>query len=211
MPPGIAEHRRPMSLDAGRSRALITPPRFPTFLRVEDRRGTASGMRSAGTPQWPNVGRNMQPVPQQFADRLVAGMSDAIVYADAEGVIRLWNRGADPHFRLRRGRSARPVARHHHSRNLRERHWHGYRATMRTGQSRYGDGQILSVPAMRKDGARISVEFTIVPFTDDAGQMIGIAAIMRDATARFEELRALRRELAARSPEVPPQGSASKD
>ena len=68
---------------------------------------------------------------------------------------------------------------------------------MRTGQSRYGDGQILSVPAVRKDGARISVEFTIVPFTNDAGEMIGIAAIMRDATARFEELRALRRQLAA--------------
>ena len=32
--------------------------------------------------------------PAQFADRLVSGMSDAIIYADAEGVIRLWNRGA---------------------------------------------------------------------------------------------------------------------
>ena len=80
--------------------------------------------------------------------------------------------------------------------NLRQRHWQGYRATMRTGQSRYGDGQILSVPAVRKDGTRVSVEFTIVPFSDDAGRMIGIAAIMRDATARFEELRALRRQLA---------------
>jgi PAS domain-containing protein len=68
---------------------------------------------------------------------------------------------------------------------------------MRSGQSRYGDGQLLSVPAVRKDGTRVSVEFTIVPFTDDAGQMIGIAAVMRDATARFEELRALRRQLAA--------------
>jgi len=60
----------------------------------------------------------------------------------------------------------------------------------------YGDGQVLSVPAVRQDGARISVEFTIVPFTDASGQMIGIAAIMRDATARFEELRAMRRQLA---------------
>ena len=67
---------------------------------------------------------------------------------------------------------------------------------MRTGQSRYGDGQILSVPAVRKNGTRVSVEFTIVPFTDKAGRMIGIAAIMRDATARFEEIRALRRQLA---------------
>jgi hypothetical protein len=48
---------------------------------------------------------------------------------------------------------------------------------------------------MRKDGARISVEFTIVPFTDVSGRMIGIAGIMRDTTARFEELRALRRQV----------------
>lgn len=45
----------------------------------------------------------------------------------------------------------------------------------------------------------LSVEFTIVPFTDDAGRMIGIAAIMRDAVARFEEPRALRRQLALHS------------
>ena len=80
---------------------------------------------------------------------------------------------------------------------LRERHWQGFRTTMRTGRSRYEDGQVLSVPAVRKDGARISVEFIIVPFTNDSRQMIGIAAIIRDATARFEELRALRRQLPA--------------
>jgi hypothetical protein len=38
---------------------------------------------------------------------------------------------------------------------------------------------------VRKDGTRVSVEFTIVLFSDDAGRLIGIAAIMRDATARF--------------------------
>jgi hypothetical protein len=66
---------------------------------------------------------------------------------------------------------------------------------MRTGETRYGDGQILAVPAVRKDGARISVEFTIVPFTAQDGHMTGIAAIMRDTTARFEELRSLRKQL----------------
>ena len=136
--------------------------------------------------------------PEHFADRLITGMSDAIVYADADGVIRRWNRGASRIFGFTEaeaiGRSLDLII----PENLRSRHWEGYRATMRTGQSRYGDGQVLSVPAVRKDGARISVEFTIVPFTDDGGRMIGIAAIMRDATARFEELRTLRRELAAR-------------
>lgn len=142
----------------------------------------------------------MQLEPTQFAERLVSGMPDAIVYADAEGVIRLWNRGAARIFGFAEeealGRSLDIII----PERLRERHWHGFRETMRTGESRYGDGQILSVPAMRKDGARISVEFTIVPFTDDSGRMIGIAAVMRDGTARFEELRALRRQLAGQPP-----------
>jgi len=134
-----------------------------------------------------------------FAGCLVSGMADAIVDADAEGVIRVWNRGATRIFGFAEaealGRSLDLIV----PENLRERHWQGYRATMRTGQSRYGNGQILSVPAVRKDGTRVSVEFTIAPFTDNAGRMIGIAAIMRDATARFEELRALRRQLALHS------------
>ena len=140
----------------------------------------------------------MELYPAHFAERLVSDTADTIIYADAEGVIRVWNRGATRVFGFAEseavGRSLDIII----PENLRERHWQGYRTTMRTGQSRYGDGQILSVPAVRKDGARISVEFTIVPFTNDAGEMIGIAAIMRDATARFEELRALRRQLALR-------------
>ena len=81
--------------------------------------------------------------------------------------------------------------------NLRQRHWQGFRRTMRTGESRYGTGDTLAVPAMRKDGVRISVEFTIVPFRDDGGQMLGIAAILRDVTTRCEQMRALQREIAA--------------
>ena len=138
--------------------------------------------------------------PGSFATTLVAGMSDALVYADADGRIRVWNSGAVRIFGFTEAEAVGQSLDIIIPANLRERHWRGYRETMRTGQTRYGDGQILSVPAMRKDGERISVEFTIVPFTDDSGQMVGIAAVMRDATARFEELRGLRRQLAAALP-----------
>ncbi len=135
-------------------------------------------------------------MPENFAERLVAGMPDAIVHADADGTIRHWNHGAERIFGFTAaealGRSLDIII----PEGLRARHWDGYRATMATGQSRYGGGDLLSVPALRKDGTRISVEFTIVPFADDAGRMTGIAAVMRDVTARFEELRALRRQVA---------------
>ena len=80
---------------------------------------------------------------------------------------------------------------------LRARHWEGFSATMQTGRSRYGEGRMLSVPAIRKDDAPISVEFTIVPLKDETGGMVGMAALMRDVTQRFEEMKALRRQLAA--------------
>jgi PAS domain S-box-containing protein len=134
--------------------------------------------------------------PGQFALALVAGLPDALVYADQAGLIRVWNAGAARMFGYTEqqalGQSLDIIV----PAGLRERHWHGYRETMRTGQTRYGDGQILAVPAVRKDGSRLSVEFTIVPFTGESGTMNGIAAIMRDVTARFEELRTLRKEIA---------------
>jgi hypothetical protein len=40
----------------------------------------------------------------------------------------------------------------------------------------------------------MSVEFTIVPL-QSSGQMIGLVAMMRDVTRRFDEMRALKRKL----------------
>jgi PAS domain S-box-containing protein len=144
--------------------------------------------------------------PDSFARALVAGMPDAIVHADEAGVIRVWNAGAVRMFGYTEAEALGQNLDIIIPASLRGRHWHGFHETMRTGQTRYGDGQILAVPATRKDGTRISVEFTIVPFTGDDGRMTGIAAIMRDATARFEEMRALRKQLSERGPvaELPP-------
>jgi PAS domain S-box-containing protein len=138
--------------------------------------------------------------PDRFARTLVEGMPDAIVHADETGLIRVWNAGAVRMFGFTEAEALGQSLDIIIPASVRDRHWRGFRETMRTGNTRYGDGEILAVPAMRKDGTRISVEFTVVPFTDDDGRMAGIAAIMRDATARFEELRALRKQVAASQP-----------
>jgi PAS domain S-box-containing protein len=135
-----------------------------------------------------------------FCRELVTRASDAIIYADEAGVIRFWNAGAARIFGFAETEAVGQTLDLVIPQNLRERHWQGFNETMRTGTSRYGAGDTLSVPAMRKDGTRISVEFTISPFRDDSGRMVGIAAILRDVTARFEQMRALQRELAALRP-----------
>ena len=136
-------------------------------------------------------------LPGGLIERLAIDSPDAVVFADAAGKIRFWNPSAARIFGFEQsealGRTLDLIV----PERQRARHWEGYDRVVAGGASRYGAGDVLAVPAMRKDGKRISVEFTILPVRDAAGAMLGIAAFLRDVTPRFEELRALRRELAA--------------
>jgi PAS domain S-box-containing protein len=141
-----------------------------------------------------------------FFETLVRNAPDAIVYADEHGVIRFWNRGAERIFGFAEAETLGNTLDLIIPENLRGRHWQGYAATMESGTTRYGTGEILAVPAMHKEGQRISIEFTILPFRDRTGGMQGIAAILRDVSARFEQMRALRRQLTERSTPPPVVG-----
>ena len=111
-----------------------------------------------------------------------------------KGLIQFWNRGAESIFGFAQAEALGQSLDIIIPENLRRRHWDGFDKTMHTGESHYAAGAVLAVPSVRKDGARISVEFTIVPFHDEAGRMAGVAAIMRDETKRFEEMRTLRKQ-----------------
>jgi PAS domain S-box-containing protein len=130
-----------------------------------------------------------------IAESVLSARSDAIVVADRDGMIRFWNPGAERIFGYASdaaiGRSLDLII----PDRLRERHWDAFRRTMETGKTRYGEGDLLSVPALHRDGRTISIEFTVVPLKNESEQMTGIVAIMRDVTKRFEEIRALRRKL----------------
>lgn len=78
---------------------------------------------------------------------------------------------------------------------FRARHWEGFQKVMETGVTRYG-AELLAVPAIRKDQARISVEFSIMLLRDRAQGVLGAVAIMRDVTQRWEEQKQMRQRLA---------------
>jgi PAS domain S-box-containing protein len=84
---------------------------------------------------------------------------------------------------------------------LRARHWVGWEATMRTGVTRYGEGQLLAVPALHKDGRQVSIEFSIQLVKDANGQIEWVVAVIRDVTERFireKDLRARLKRLQAK-------------
>ena len=136
---------------------------------------------------------------RNIAQAILTAPADAIVAADREGNISFWNPGAERIFGYPSaeavGRSLDIII----PERLRPRHWDGYAHVMKTGESRYGSGDLLAVPAIRRDGTQISIEFTIVPLRDQAGHLTGLVAVMRDVTERFNEMRALRQKIAPAS------------
>jgi PAS domain S-box-containing protein len=133
--------------------------------------------------------------------RIVADSRDAIIFADREGVIRLWNKGAEAMFGFPVAEVLGQPLEMIIPDNLRARHNEGYRRVMASGSTKYAQ-DLLAVPALRRDGARISVEFTVTLVRGEQGEILGTAAIIREVTARWQQDKKMRERLAALEAEV---------
>jgi PAS domain S-box-containing protein len=128
--------------------------------------------------------------------RIVEDSPIAILFADRGGKIRFWNAGAEAIF----GYSAEEAL--GQSLDLivperqRARHWEGWARVMDSGVTKYGRDP-LAVPAMRKDGSRISIEFNIVLLRAPTGELLGAAAMVQDVTARWQKQKEMNARLAA--------------
>ena len=132
-------------------------------------------------------------------DRLCRNIIDhtpvAVIFGNREGIIRLWNSGAETMFGYTAqeavGQSMDIIVPEKH----RPKHWEGYDRVMQSGVTKYGR-ELLAVPALTKDGRRVSIEFNVALLRDEAGQVIGAAATINDVTARWEREKAVRARLA---------------
>ena len=126
--------------------------------------------------------------------QIIENSQDAILFADRDGIVDLWNSGAEAIF----GYKAEEIQGKYLDliipEKLRQRHWEGYQRVMKTGENRYGK-ELLKVPAIRKDGRTISIEFTIMLVRNRQNEIIGTAAIIRDVTERWKQEKELKKKL----------------
>jgi PAS domain S-box-containing protein len=128
--------------------------------------------------------------------RIVEDSPLAILFADKEGTIRLWNTGAEAMFGFSSeealGQSLDLIV----PERQRARHWEGWARVMASGVTKYGR-EPLAVPAMKKDGSRISIEFHIVLLRSQGGELLGAAAIIQDVTLRWQQQKEMKARLVA--------------
>ena len=119
----------------------------------------------------------------------IAHAADAIIFADARGTMRTWNRAAVAVFGFAEheavGQSLNLIIPEY----LRRAHWDGYHRAMDSGQTRLA-GRTTTTGALHKDGHRLYVEMSFAVVRGPDGAVVGSVGVARDATRRYEEEKA---------------------
>lgn len=114
--------------------------------------------------------------------RLVVEQSpDAIIFADKDGMVRIWNHTAADLFGYPSeeaiGQSLDLIIPEH----LRHAHWLGYDRALATGHTRHGR-RAVKTRATHRSGHKLYVSVAFAVVQDHQGQVIGAMATARELT-----------------------------
>ncbi|MGE5595371.1 MAG: PAS domain S-box protein [Hyphomicrobiales bacterium] len=134
--------------------------------------------------------------PAEIERLLVEQAPDAIIFADRNGIIRIWNASAERVFGHPAEKAIGQSLDILIPESLREAHWRGFDRALEAGETKY-KGQALPTKSFTADGRDIYVELSFGILKDASGAVIGATAHARDITERFQQDREMRRELRA--------------
>jgi len=114
---------------------------------------------------------------------IVDAAGEAIIFADVDGIVRLWNRGAEAIFGISAAEAIGSSLDMIIPERFRAAHNAGYRRAMETGEVRLG-GRVMTTRSHHKSGAKLYVDLSFGLVKDGNGRPQGAFAIGRDVTAR---------------------------
>lgn len=117
----------------------------------------------------------------EFLRAVIEQAPDALIFADTEGAIRLWNARAEAMFGYGAaaaiGQSLDLIIPQH----LRAAHWRGYDQAMRSGEMRLA-GKPIVTRATHRDGGKLYVELAFGLVRDGQQRVLGAIATARMAS-----------------------------
>ena len=132
----------------------------------------------------------------RLLEALALQMPDALIFADRDGTIRVWNRGAENVFGFTAdevvGQSLDVIV----PERLRSAHWAAFRSAIDAGRTR-GGNQVRTTRSIHKDGRKLYVDLSFGLIIDASGAVAGAVAVGRDCSERYLAEKALREQLAA--------------
>jgi len=138
---------------------------------------------------------------------LVAQSPDATIFADTDGVIRVWNTAASRVFGFQPDEVIGSNLDIIIPERFREAHWRGFERAISDAASKYV-GEALPTRATRADGNTLYVEMSFAVIVDDDGTAVGALAQARDITERFMTERSNRKRMDEMEQALAKQGGA---
>ena len=126
-----------------------------------------------------------------LAERVLACMMEAVIHADRQGLIALWNPAAETMFGFSAAEAIGQSLDIIIPERLREAHWRGFHAAIASGRTRL-NGRPTVTRALHKSGATLYVEMSFAMVCATSGEVIGSVAVARDATERVQGEKAAR-------------------
>ena len=116
-------------------------------------------------------------------EAIVKGISEALIYADRQGIIRWWSDGAERLFGFSKEEALGASLDLIIPEKLREGHWRGFNAAMESGVSKHY-GRIMMTRSLHKTQEKIYVDMSFHLVKDESGKVVGSSAIARLAPPR---------------------------
>lgn len=132
---------------------------------------------------------------ESAAVHILRCMPEALIVCDLEGVIRVWNGGAEKVFGWPAAEAVGQSLDLIIPERMRKAHWDGFNQAIERGGVKPGRTAMIT-RSLHKSGEFIYVDMSFEMVKDAQGKMLGSMAVARDATARFTEEKALRKQLA---------------
>ena len=115
---------------------------------------------------------------------IIEAVPEALILADRDGAIQVWNAGSETLFGFKAeeaiGQSLDLII----PEGMRKPHWDGYHQAMDSGATKHRGGSMIT-RSLHKNGKRLYIDVSFAVVTNSAGEVIGAAALARDATERY--------------------------
>lgn len=106
---------------------------------------------------------------------------EALIFADAEGIIQIWNKSAERIFGFTAeetlGRSLDMII----PEKFRKAHWVGFHKAIAEGHTAHS-GEVRTTRSLHKTGEPLYVSLSFEIIHDESGKTIGSVAVGRDVT-----------------------------
>ncbi|MEK9803657.1 MAG: PAS domain-containing protein [Curvibacter sp.] len=139
---------------------------------------------------------------ESVAALILRSMPEALIFCDLQGTIRVWNGGAEKVFGWSAAEAVGQSLDLIIPERMRKAHWEGFDQAIARGGVKPGRTSMIT-RSLHKTEEFIYVDMSFEMVRDESGQMIGSLAVARDATRRFNDEKALRKQLAELTAQKP--------